>query len=135
MPRRGASATGLSGIKEARATLSKILRASTAGFQEIVEDEATRLLEDAVAMTPYQEGTLESSVYVKVSKDKRRPGFLIGASALAEGNRYNYNYAAIQHEREDFEHQVKGEAHYLLIPFEDATRRIQIRLRRSLKAK
>lgn len=96
---------------------------------KILEEEAIKIQAEAKSETPFKTGKLEDSVRVKVSKDKRRPGLLISASARSEG----YNYAGIQHENTQFKHPIKGKAHYLKDPFDRGTDRIIRRLRREVK--
>ncbi|MGN1230068.1 MAG: hypothetical protein ACI4T5_10515 [Prevotella sp.] len=85
---------------------------------------------EAVAQAPYREGTLERSIYVMVSKDKTRPGLRAGASARSPSG---YNYAGIQHENTEYEHPIKGKAHYISDPFETEVEDLKRRLREELK--
>jgi hypothetical protein len=54
----------------------------------------------------------------------------VSASARSSNG---YNYAGIQHENEEYEHPIKGKAHYISEPFERATKRIEERMRKELK--
>lgn len=125
------SATTLKSIKAAKARLTKLLKATQYNVQDILEREASKIQEEAVALTPYKSGKLEASVRVSVSKSKTEPGLNISASA--RDPRSGYDYAAIQHERTDFEHPIKGQAHYLIEPFNRGTRRIKYAISKRLK--
>lgn len=123
------SATSLKSVQDAKKRLTKFIRTLDTVPIEILEQEAVRIRSEAKAETPYRTGKLEKSVYVRVSRDKRRPGLVVGASARSKG----YNYAGIQHENTQFRHPIKGKAHYLKDPFERGTRRIIRRLKQEVK--
>ena len=104
----------LDSIKAAK----KHLIAFNKSLEKVPYDEmqysATRLYPQIIAKTPLKTGKLERSVYVRVSKDKRRPSLLVGAVAF---NGKRYDYAVIQHENPEFHHPIRGEAYYILNPF------------------
>lgn len=98
---------------------------------EELEESAQTIKAEAVAQAPYQTGKLERSIYVRVSRDKRRPGLVAGASAKDHG----YDYAGIQHEATHFNHPIKGKAHYISDPFNAEVGKLKRRLRRKLKVR
>lgn len=123
---KGKSATSTASVQGAIKDLTKFLkRVETVPLLELQKSKRN-IYTKAVALTPYETGKLERSVYVMVSGDKRRPGLRAGASAISKRG---YNYAGIQHENEDFEHPIKGTDHYISGPFneevEDLARRIE----------
>lgn len=123
------SATSLKSVQDAKKRLTKFMRTLDTVPINILQEEATKIRSEAKSETPYRTGKLEKSVHVRVSKDKRGPGLVIGASARNRG----FNYAGIQHENTQFRHPVKGKAHYLKDPFERGTRRIIRRLKQEVK--
>lgn len=131
MAGKGASATTTQSVKAAKARLTRILKTCQVDFNDILEREAPRIYAEAVARTPYRTGRLEASVKVSVSKSKTTPGLNISASA--QDPQTGYNYAAIQHENENFSHDIKGTPHYLSEPFEKGTRRIKYAMNKRLK--
>ena len=130
MSKRGSSATSQQSVKDAKARLRRMLRDIDTVPQEELQRSAQRIYTEAVARAPYKTGKLERSIYVRVSKDKRRGGIVAGASAVSPRG---YNYAGIQHENESFNHPIKGEAHFISGPFNEETDRLIARLRRRLK--
>lgn len=126
---KGSSATTIKSIQNYKAELTKFIKTLEEKPNEILQQEATQIYREAFQETPKKSGKLEKSVYVKVAKDKRRPGFNIGASAR---NR-NYNYAGIQHENMLYRHPIKGKAKYLEDPFERGIRRIYRRFDKEIK--
>ena len=126
---RGASATSRKSVQDARKNLTKFLKALDTIPQEELEKSAQRIKADAIAKVPYKTGELDRSIYVRVAKDKRRPGLVAGASARSKGG---YNYAGIQHENENYQH-TKGQAHFISEPFNDEVKRLKRRIRRRLK--
>ena len=120
----------LNSIKNAKKNLTKFLKALDTVPQEELEKTAQRIYEQAIAQTPYETGKLEKSVYVRVSYSKTRPELIAGANAFNKTT--GYNYAAIQHENEDYEHPIKGKAHYIIDPFKKETALMQRRIRRKL---
>ena len=124
------SVSQLNSIKNAKKNLTKFLKALDTVPQEELEKTAQRIYEQAIAQTPYETGKLEKSVYVRVSRSKTRPGLTAGANAFNKNT--GYNYAAIQHENEDYEHPIKGKAHYIIDPFKKETALMRRRIRRKL---
>lgn len=72
------------------------------------------LLKAAEPLVPVDKGVLVASGKVEHGPDGATVSF--SATNPADG----YNYAAIQHEREDFRHD-QGQAHYLADPMRTAT--------------
>lgn len=130
MSNRGSSATSQQSVKDAKERLRRMLRDIDTVPQEELQRSAQVIYKEAVARTPYKTGQLERSVYVRVSKDKRRGGLVAGASAKSSRG---YNYAGIQHENMSFNHPVKGEAHFISGPFNEEIPRLIARIRRRLK--
>lgn len=125
------SATSTKSLKRAKKNLTKFLKElDTVPVQEL-EKSAQTIKAEAIAQTPYETGKLEKSIYVRVSRNKRQPGLVAGASARDHG----YNYAGIQHEATHFNHPIKGKAHYISDPFNAEVRKLKRRLRRKLKVK
>ena len=82
------SATSTKSLQRAKKNLTKFLKElDTVPVQEL-EKSAQTIKAEAIAQTPYKTGKLEKSVYVRVSRDKRRPGLVAGASAKDNG--YDY---------------------------------------------
>ena len=128
---RGSSATKSPSLQKAKKRLQDFLKTiDTVPTQEL-ERAADTIYADAVALTPYKTGKLESSVYVRVSKNKSQPGLVAGASATSKG----YNYAGIQHENESFQHPIKGQAHFISEPFNQEVDRMKRRIRRKMRLK
>lgn len=88
------------------------------------------LKEKAIAQAPYSTGKLERSIEVEVTTTPGKYGIKASASAL---NEVGYDYAGIQHENTEYQHPVKGKAHYIRDPFYQETRNLQRRLKRRLK--
>lgn len=125
------SATVTKSLQKAKKNLTKFLKElDTVPVQEL-EKSAQTIKAEAIAQTPYKTGALERAVYVRVSRNKRQPGLVAGASAKANG----YDYAGIQHEATHFDHPIKGKAHYISDPFNEEVRKLKRRLRRKLKVK
>ena len=125
------SATVTKSVQKAKKNLTKFLKElDTVPVQEL-ERSAQTIKAEAIAQTPYKTGKLERAVYVRVSRNKRQPGLVAGASAKANG----YDYAGIQHEATQFDHPIKGKAHYISDPFNEEVRKLKRRLRRKLKVK
>ena len=125
----GSSATRTKSVQEAKKRLQKFLKELDNIPADILAEEQPRLYSDIIAEVPYDTGKLERSVKVTVAKDKRRPGLNASASARSKSG---YNYAGIQHENTDFQHPVKGKAHYISDPFNRCVRRIKDKMRRRL---
>lgn len=132
MSSRGASATSQASVKRAKQNLRDFLKQLDTVPQEELQRSAQVIYQEAVARAPYKTGKLERSIYVRVSKDKRRGGLVAGASARSSDG---YNYAGIQHENENFNHPIKGEAHFISGPFEEETVRLVRRLQGRLRIK
>lgn len=125
------SATVTTSLQKAKKNLTKFLKElDTVPVQEL-EKSAQTIKAEAIAQTPYKTGKLERAVSVRVSRNKRQPGLVAGASAKDNG----YDYAGIQHEATHFEHPIKGKAHYISDPFNEEVRKLKRRLRRKLKVK
>lgn len=131
MSRKGASATSQKSVQDARKNLTKFLKSLDEIPVEELEKSAQRIKAEAIAKVPYDTGKLERSIYVRVSKDKRRPGIVAGASARSANG---YNYAGIQHENTEYHHD-KGQAHFISEPFNAEVKRLKQRIRRRLKLK
>lgn len=125
------SATKSKSVVAAKKRLTKFLkRLDTVPVQEL-EKSANVILSNAIAQTPYRSGKLERAVYVRVSKDKNRPGLVAGASAKSNG----YDYAGIQHDSRNFVHPIKGKAFFIRDPFNAEVTNLKRRIRRKLKVK
>lgn len=123
------STTSLKSIQDAKKRLTKFLKTLETVPTDELERTAERIYSEAIAQTPYSTGKLESSVYVHVSRSKTKPGLVAGASARDHG----YNYAAIQHENENYDHPIKGKAHYISDPFKKEVALMHRRIRRRLR--
>lgn len=132
MSSKGSSAASQQSVKDAKERLRRMLRDIDTVPQEELQRSARAIYEEAVARAPYKTGQLERSIYVRVSKDKRRGGLVAGASAKSSRG---YDYAGIQHENTSFNHPVKGEAHFISDPFNKETDCLIAQLRRRLKPK
>lgn len=128
---KGASATSQKSVQDARKRLTSFLKQLDTVPTEELEKSAQRIKSEAIARVPYKTGKLERAIYVRVSKDKRRPGIVAGASARSKSG---YNYAGIQHENTDY-HHTKGQAHFISEPFNAEVKRLKQRIRRRLKLK
>lgn len=126
------SATTRNSVQQARKSLTKYLRRLDSNVSEELERSAQTIKANAIAQTPYRTGKLESSVYVRVSKDKKRPGIVAGASAKSQTG---YDYAGIQHESTYFSHPIKGSDHYISDPFNKEVAALKKRLKRKLRYK
>lgn len=125
------SATSTKSLQRAKQNLTKFLKElDTVPVQEL-EKSAQTIKAEAIAQAPYETGKLEKSIYVRVSRNKRQPGLVAGASAKDNG----YDYAGIQHEATHFNHPIKGKAHYISDPFNAEVSELKRRLRRKLKVK
>ena len=131
MSKKGASATSQQSVQDARKRLTTFLKQLDTVPQEELEKSAQRIKAEAIAKVPYRTGKLERSIYVRVAKDKKRPGIVAGASARSKSG---YNYAGIQHENENY-HHTKGQAHFISEPFNAEVKRLKQRIRRRLKLK
>ena len=129
---RGSSATSQASVKNAKQNLRDFLKTLETVPPEELQKSAQIIYQEAIAMVPYQTGKLERSIYVRVSKDKRRGGIVAGASARSARG---YNYAGIQHENTSFKHPIKGEDHYISKPFERETENLKRRLMEKVRLK
>lgn len=123
------SATSVASVQAAKNRLTKFLKTLDTVPLEELEKTAQAIKVKAIAQAPYKTGKLEQSIYVRVSRDKRRPGLVAGASAKSSG----YDYAGIQHENTQYHHPIKGKAHYISDPFNQEVTNLKRRLRRKLK--
>lgn len=123
------SATSLKSIQDAKKRLTKFLKTLETVPTDELKRTAERIYSEAIAQTPYSTGKLESSVYVSVSRSKTKPGLVAGASAREHG----YDYAGIQHENENYDHPIKGKAHYIRDPFKKEVGLMHQRIRRRLR--
>lgn len=123
------SATSRQSVQNARKNLTKFLKTLDTVPVEELEKSAQKIKAEAIAQTPYETGKLEDSVYVRVARDKRRPGLVAGAHAKDNG----YDYSGIQHEETSYEHPIKGKAHYISDPFNKEVANLKRRLKRRLK--
>ena len=128
---KGASATSQRSVQDARKRLTNFLKLLDTVPTEELEKSAQRIKTEAIAKVPYKTGKLERSIYVRVAKDKKRPGIVAGASARSKDG---YNYAGIQHENLNYQH-TKGQAHFISEPFNAEVKRLKQRIRRRLKIK
>ena len=126
----GSSATRTQSVQEAKKRLQKFLKSLDSVPTDILQEEQPRLYSEIIAEVPYNTGKLERSVKVTVARDKRRPGLNASASALSKSG---YNYAGIQHENEEFQHPIRGKAHYISDPFDRCVQRIQAKMKTRLK--
>lgn len=129
---KGGSATSQASVKAAIQSLRNFLKDVDTVPQEELQRSAQVIYSEAVARVPYKTGKLERSIYVRVSRDKRRGGIVAGASARSP---QGYNYAGIQHENVSFKHPIKGEAFFISKPFEEETARLKVRLKGRLRVK
>lgn len=123
------SATSVARVQAAKKRLTKFLKTLDTVPLEELDKTAQAIKVKAIAQAPYKTGKLEQSIYVRVSRDKRRPGLVAGASAKSSG----YDYAGIQHENTQYHHPIKGKAHYISDPFNQEVTNLKRRLRRKLK--
>lgn len=128
---KGSSATKQKSVQDAIRNLTHFVKKLDTVPVEELEQSAQTIKAEAIAQTPYETGKLERSVYVMVSKNKRRPGLRAGASARSSDG---YNYAGIQHENTSF-HHTKGKAHFISDPFEAEVEDLKRRLREELSIK
>lgn len=131
MSNRGSSATSTKSVQGARKNLTRFLKDLEKIPIEELEVSAQRIKAEAITKVPYKTGKLERAIYVRVSKDKRRPGLVAGASARSKTG---YDYAGIQHENVNYQH-TKGQAHFISEPFNAEVKRLKRRIRRRLKLK
>ena len=70
------SATSLKSIQDAKKRLTKFLKTLETVPTDELERTAERIYSEAVAQVPYSTGKLESSIYVRVSRSKTKPGLV-----------------------------------------------------------
>lgn len=128
---RGVTATSRKSVQDARKNLTQFIKSLDTVPTEELQKSAQRIYAEAIVKVPYRTGKLERAIYVRVAKDKRRPGIVAGASARSSSG---YNYAGIQHENEYYIH-TKGQAHFISEPFNAEVQKLKRRLRRRLKLK
>ena len=126
---KGASATSQASVQNARKNLTKFIKTLDTVPTEELERSAQTIKANAIAEVPYNTGKLEHAIYVRVAKDKRRPGIVAGASARSSKG---YNYAGIQHEKESYHHE-KGQSQFNSEPFDEEVEKLKKRIRRRLK--
>lgn len=126
---KGFSATSTKSVQDAKRELTRFIKTLQTVPTQVLSEESKIIYSEAVSEAPYRTGKLERSIYVRVSRDKRRPGLVAGASARVKG----YNYAGIQHENELFRHPKKGKAHYISDPFARGMRRIEQKLQARIR--
>ena len=119
---RKSAITELPGVEDTKRRLERFLKRLDTVPTQTLRSMVPALKEEIQSETPYKTGKLEESVYVRVARDKRRPGFRLGARAHAPGTGFDYAY--IQHETEDFNHPIKGKAFFVEDPFNRAAERI-----------
>lgn len=125
---KGASATSQASVQNARKNLTNFIKTLDTVPTKELERSAQIIKANAIAQVPYKTGKLEHSIYVRVAKDKRRPGIVAGASARSRG----YNYAGIQHENELYHHD-KGKDHFISDPYNEEVEKLKKRILRRLK--
>lgn len=90
-------------------------------FAEDLEECAEWIEQSAKELVPLDTGKLRDSISVRVSGSRRYPGIIAHASAKDHG----FDYALIQEENEDFDHDTEAtgrQAHYLSQPFYQSIR-------------
>lgn len=122
---------GLKSIKSAKKSLDRFIRDSGTIQDQELDVLVAEAYPKMLAMTPYKTGKLESGVYCRRSHSIRNRGVVAGAVAMSN----RYNYAPKQHEDTTLNHPIKGEAHFISEPLQDAIasymRRVKERMRQS----
>lgn len=121
----------LKSITDAKKGLQQFIREVQVVTAQELETFRVNVETEAKAQVPFQTGRLQESIKVRVSRSKTKPG--VNITALARDPESHYNYAPIQHERPDFQHDV-GKWHYLSDPYNQEVRRFKARIKRRLKA-
>lgn len=106
----------LESITSAKKQLNSFIRASNNIQEQELDSLVAEALPKMLAMTPYKTGKLESGVYCRRSKSIRNKGVVAGAVAMHS----RYNYALIQHENTEYNHPIKGSAHFISEPLTEA---------------
>lgn len=120
--------SGLESVVSARKELQSFLRKVDTVQEQELDTAAVEMLAEMQRRAPYKTGKLESGIYCRRSRSGRTKGIVAGATAMSHG----YNYAVIQHENENFEHPIKGEAHFVSEPFQEGVDRLIANIRRRL---
>ena len=113
------------GLNQARDKLGRFVKGVDEKSFQICLEEAPRIEAEAKLETPVESGDLRNSVNVSVSHTKRKVRLVAFASSIHRG----YDYSAIQHENETFNHPNGGKAHFIRDPFNRGVERIKHRLR------
>lgn len=129
---KGLTAGQTSSVKAASNRLRVFLKKLKTVPIEVLREEAQQMKAEVIAEVPYRTGALESSVQVRVSKERSKVH--LRASASAQNVDTGYNYAGIQHENDLYGHE-KGKDHYISDPYNRAIKRIEQRMREELKVK
>jgi hemolysin activation/secretion protein len=95
----------LGGAKEVQRELKKLAKAAPSALARALYQQGFEVQAAAVRKAPVKDGVLRSSAYVAPPQEEG------GALSVEVG--FGTVYAAVQHEREDFEHPRGGEAKYL----------------------
>lgn len=106
------------GLRQIKNDLRNMLKEQHTLALADMEDLADEIYANASSLVPYDTWELQSSIQVDVSRSPRYPGII--ATASAKNPKTGYDYALIQEENEDYEHEPGRQAHYLAEPFEKA---------------
>lgn len=118
-------------IRAAKDDLRKLLRRAQAVTGQEMETLRRNIEVGARWQSPVRTGKLRASIRVRLSRAKRNnPG--INATAVAYDPKTRENYAPIQHENEEFRHEV-GKAHFISEPFAEEVRKFKKNLERRLR--
>lgn len=120
--------SGLDSVKQCRSDLQKFARQVDIVQEQELDELSSEMLAEMQRRTPYESGKLESGVYCRRSNSAKTKGIVAGATAMNKG----YNYAVVQHENEEFEHPIKGEAHFVSEPFREGVDRFISNIKRRL---
>ena len=96
---------------------------------EVLNEEASRMNEEAKMLVPLDTGQLQSSITTVVDRESKLKVSL-RMSASAEHN--GYDYAGIQHDNPWYEHAPGRQWHYIKEPFEEGIQRIEERLEKEI---
>lgn len=121
---------GLESVVNERKRLNAFIRASDAIQEQELDALVAEALPEMLAKTPYKTGKLESGVYCRRSKSMRNKGVVAGAVAMHKG----YNYVTIQHENTEFNHPIKGSAHFISEPLKKAIDNFINRVRERMRS-
>ena len=120
-----------SSIKYYQDELKELSRKCVSSPVKIFREEAKEMKIECQARVPLKTGRLQSSIYVIV--DTKPGNCKIRAGAKAVNPNDGYNYAPIQHENEDYNHPIKGEAHFISEPLRKAVDAFIIRVRERMR--